>query len=104
MENLCFLSEQAQGLRTFLLRKLAPLIALPLDLERGWDLGGLVGLDPIEIEFVIKEWLCREEITPSREILKRLVAGVQNRESNKRFLLKGVELFLDVNRLKVFRK
>jgi tRNA(Ile)-lysidine synthase len=94
--NLCWLSRRAEELSSYFSRKLADYFFSIKKTSGGihWDLSS-GGLEKIEWEYLVKEWLDQQRLTVSREMLEEISVCLMEKKPKREFSLKKGVLLID---------
>ena len=91
--NLCLLGEESREVREYFTELNQPILET---IEEGrLDLNPFLPLASLQLKYLLKEWMRREQVTFSREVLAAAVEAAQQQLSQKTFLSGQGRLFVD---------
>lgn len=86
--NLCRLGEESREIRDYFCALNRPILDRLVE-SRSLDLNPFLPMSPIQLKYLLKEWMRKEGATFSKHILDGVVAAVLSRASGKKFQSKG---------------
>lgn len=85
--NLCRLGEESQQLKDYFSELNRPILATVRKEGVGYclDLNPFFPITAVQLKFLLKEWLGKEQISPSRQIFEDITAALLERSLGKKF-------------------